>query len=103
LPECYLCSKETENMRLLIKSRERLVRAPVGQKNEIHALLVSMGMQDETRSLQSKKGRQKVLDALESHSGSLRSTAARRLTKKSPREFLPCCAVPFATCSKHNQ
>ena len=90
-------------MRRLIKSRERLVRAQVGQKNEIHALLVSMGMQDETRSLQSKKGRQEVLDALESHSGSLRSTAARRLTKNSPREFLPCCAVPFATCSKHNQ
>lgn len=67
LPECYLCSKETENMRRLIKSRERLVRAQVGQKNEIHALLVSMGMQDETRSLQSKKGRQKVLDALESN------------------------------------
>ena len=67
LPECYLCSKETENMRRLIKSRERLVRAQVGQKNEIHALLVSLGMQDETRSLQSKKGRQKVLDALESN------------------------------------
>ena len=67
LPECYLCSKETENMRRLIKSRERLVRAQVGQKNEIHALLVSLGMQDDLRSLQSKKGRQKVLDALESN------------------------------------
>ena len=55
LPESYLCSKETENLRRLIKSRERLVRAQVGQKNEIHALLVSMGLADEARSLQSKK------------------------------------------------
>lgn len=66
LPQSYLCSKETENLRRLIKSRERLVRAQVGQKNEIHALLVSLGLEDELRCLQSKKGRQKVLDTLES-------------------------------------
>ena len=68
LPESYLCSKETENLRRLLKSRERLVHSIVGQKNEIHALLVSMGLQDESRSLQSKKGRQEVLDALSSRS-----------------------------------
>jgi len=68
LPESYLCGKETENIRRLLKSRERLVRSVVGQKNEVHALLVSMGLPDELRSLQSKKGRQKILDTLESHS-----------------------------------
>ena len=67
LPESYLCSKETENIRRLLKSRERLVRSIVGQKNEVHALLVSMGLKDESRSLQSKKGRRKVLDVLESN------------------------------------
>lgn len=67
LPESYLCSKETENIRRLLKSRERLVRSIVGQKNEVHALLVSMGLKDEQRSLQSKKGRQKILDVLESN------------------------------------
>ena len=67
LPESYLCGKETENIRRLLKSRERLVRSTVGQKNEIHALLVSLGLSDELRSLQSKKGRQKVLDTLESN------------------------------------
>ncbi len=55
-------------MRRLLKSRERLVRAIVGQKNEVHALLVSLGLEDTKRSLQSKKGRQAVLDVLESHS-----------------------------------
>ena len=67
LPESYLCGKKTENIRRLLKSRERLVRSTVGQKNEIHALLVSLGLSDELRSLQSKKGRQRVLDTLESN------------------------------------
>ena len=67
LPESYICSKETENLRRLLKSRERLVRSIVGQKNEIHALLVSMGFSDELRSLQTKKGRRKILDTLESN------------------------------------
>lgn len=68
LPESKLCSKETENIRRLLKSRERLVRSIVGQKNEVHALLVSLGMEDKRRSLQSKKGRQAVLDVLKSQS-----------------------------------
>lgn len=68
LPESYLCNKETENIRRLLKSRERLVRSIVGQKNEVHALLVSMGLQDDLRNIQSKKGRQKVLDTLASQS-----------------------------------
>ena len=55
LPESYLCGKETENIRRSLKSRERLVRSVVGQKNEVHALLVSMGLPDELRCLQSKK------------------------------------------------
>lgn len=67
LPESYLCNKETENLRRLLKSRERLVRSTVGQKNEVHALLVSLGLSDELRCLQSKKGRQRVLDTLESN------------------------------------
>ena len=67
LPESYLCNKETENIRRLLKARERTVRHVVGIKNEIHALLVSIGFEDEARSLQSKKGRQKVLEALKSN------------------------------------
>ena len=63
LPESYLCGKETENIRRLLKSRERLVRSTVGQKNEIHALLVSLGLSDELR----RKGRQRIMDTLESN------------------------------------
>ena len=68
LPESHVCRADTENLRRLLKSRERLVRSIVGQKNEVHALLVSMGLEDELRSLQSKKGRRKILDVLESRS-----------------------------------
>lgn len=67
LPESFLCSRESENMRRLLKSRERFVRSIVGQKNEAHGLLVSLGLEDKRRSLQSKKGRQAVLDVLKSH------------------------------------
>ena len=74
LPKSYICSKETENLRRLLKSRERLVRSTVGQKNanflmlkSLHALLVSIGFSDELRSLQTKKGRREILDALESN------------------------------------
>lgn len=35
LPESYLCGKETENIRRLLKSRERLVRSTVGQKKAL--------------------------------------------------------------------
>ncbi len=66
LPESRLCSRESENIRRLLKSRERFVRSIVGQKNEAHALLVSLGLEDKRGSFQSKKGRQRVLDDLES-------------------------------------
>lgn len=75
LPESHVCRADTENQRRLLKSRERLVRSIVGQKNanfltlkSLYALLVSMGLKDELRSLQSKKGRRKILDVLESRS-----------------------------------
>lgn len=77
LPESYLCGKETENIRRLLKSRERLVRSIVGQKNEVHALLVSLGISDELRSLQSKKGR--------------------------TSEFWTPLSRMTTTCSRHNQ
>jgi transposase len=64
LPESVLCSRESEEMRRLLKTRTTLVRARVTIKNQIHALLVAEGMEDVKASLQSRKGRQKVLDAL---------------------------------------
>jgi len=64
LPEAHLCSQESEKLRRLLRVRKELVRGEVSIKNQIHAMLTAEGMEDAKGSLQSKKGRQQVLDAL---------------------------------------
>jgi transposase len=64
LPESKLCSETSEQLRRLLKVRSTLVRARVTVKNQIHGLLVSLGMEDTRASLQSKRGRQRILDTL---------------------------------------
>jgi transposase len=64
LPESQLCSRESEQIRRLLKARESLVTTEVVLKNQIHGLLTAEGMEDVKGSLQSRKGRQRVLDAL---------------------------------------
>jgi transposase len=64
LPESRLCSEASEQLRRLLKVRTTLVRTGVVVKNQIHALLTGYGMKDTKASLQSKRGRQRVLDAL---------------------------------------
>jgi len=64
LPESRLCSRESEQLRRLLKVRTTLVRATVVIKNQIHALLTAEGLEDVKGSLQSKKGRQQALDTL---------------------------------------
>jgi len=65
LPEAHLCNRKCEQMRRLLKVRTTLVRAQVVIKNQIHALFTAEGLEDVTGGeLQSKKGRQRVLDAL---------------------------------------
>ena len=65
LPEARLCDESSERLRRLLETRKTLVRSIVAVKNQIHGLLVSLGMEDRAASLQSKRGRQAVLDALE--------------------------------------
>lgn len=64
LPESRLCSETSEQIRRLLKVRTTLVRTMVTVKNQIHALLTGLGMKDSRATLQSKRGRQKILDAL---------------------------------------
>jgi len=64
LPKAQLCSPESEQLRRLLKSRTILVRSQVAIKNQLHALLCSEGMESTKGSLQSKRGRQCVLNAL---------------------------------------
>jgi transposase len=64
LPEAKLCSEASEKLRRLLKGRSLAVRQEVAVKNQIHGLLTGLGMTDSKASLQSKKGRQKVLESL---------------------------------------
>ena len=64
LPLSQLCSPMSERLRRLLKARSTLVSAEVVMKNQIHALLTAEGMKDVKGSLQSKRGRKRVLDTL---------------------------------------
>lgn len=67
LPESWLCSQESEELRRLLKVRKRLVESIVVIKNQIHGLLLSMGIESRRGELQSKKERQRVKSVLAAH------------------------------------
>jgi transposase len=71
LPESQLCSRTSEQLRRLLKARTTLVQAVVVMKNQIHALLTAEGLEDRKASLQSKRGRQRALDALKERENGL--------------------------------
>jgi transposase len=64
LPVAHICSQENEHLRRILKIRKTLKQTAVSVKNQIHGMLVSLGLEDTKASLQSKKGRQKILDTL---------------------------------------
>jgi len=64
LPEANVCSQKSEKMKRLLAARTAAVQMVVMLKNQIHGLLTAEGMEDVKGSLQSKVGRQEVLDTL---------------------------------------
>jgi len=70
LPESWICGENSEELRRLLTVRQSMVRLMVSVKNQIHGMLLSLGIEDRSASLQSKKGRQEFLDALnKAHNG----------------------------------
>ncbi len=67
LPESRLSSQESEDIRRILKSRSVIVKALVSVKNQIHALLMSYGIESVRGQLQSKKERQRILNGLADH------------------------------------
>jgi transposase len=59
-----LCSTESEELRRLLRTRTVLVRSVLAVKNQLHGLLLSMGIERSRGSLQSKKERRRVLNVL---------------------------------------
>lgn len=64
LPVAQLCSQESEELRRLLKVRSSLVRTIVAVKNQIHGLLLSLGIESKRGELQSKKERRRVQNVL---------------------------------------
>lgn len=64
LPVARLCSRQSEELRRLLKVRTSLVRTIVGVKNQIHGLLLSLGIESKRGELQSKKERRRVQNVL---------------------------------------
>jgi len=67
LPEARLCSRESEELRRLLKVRKRLVETIVMVKNQIHGILMGYGIESVRGELQSKKERQRVKSVLAAH------------------------------------
>ena len=64
LPEARLCSEKSEELRRVLKTRSVLVRSIVSVKNQIHGMLLGMGIEIRRSALQSKKARRRVLNVL---------------------------------------
>lgn len=64
LAEARLCSTESEELRRMLKTRTVLVRSVVAIKNQLHGLLLGLGIKAKKGSLQSQEGRRRVFSVL---------------------------------------
>lgn len=64
LPESRLCSEESEQLKRLIKTRKILVDSRVQLKNQVHGILLGMGINSKRGQLNSKKGRAAILESI---------------------------------------
>ena len=64
LPEAKLCSEDSELLRRLVKIRSVMVSTKVKMKNQIHGILLGMGVETKSGQLNSKKGRLSIINIL---------------------------------------
>lgn len=64
LPESILSSEESERMKRLLQSRATLVQTRTKLKNQIHGILLSYGITTKNGQLNSKKGRNAVIECV---------------------------------------
>jgi transposase len=65
IPEVHLSSEESERLKRLLNSRKILVDSRVRLKNQIHGILLGMGIKTRSGQLNSKKGRITLLKEIE--------------------------------------
>lgn len=64
LPEATLCSAESEELRRILKVRRSLVQTIVRVKNQLHGLLLSLGIDSKRGQFQSIAERRRLLELL---------------------------------------
>jgi transposase len=64
IPEAKLCSEKSELLRRLVSVRKVLVSSKVKMKNQIHGILLGMGIKTKNGQLNSIKGRKKIIENL---------------------------------------
>ena len=65
LPEVHLSSERSEQLKRLLNSRKIIVDSRVKLKNQIHGILLSMGIITKAGQLNSKKGRNNLLSKIQ--------------------------------------
>lgn len=68
LPEVKLRSESGEQLRRLLNSRDILVRTNVKLKNQIHGILLGIGIDSKNGQLNTVKGRANVVDSIDDES-----------------------------------
>ena len=65
IPEVKLCKEDSKNLRDLLKHRSVLKKSLVTLKNQIHGILLGIGIETKNGQLNTKKGRTKTLEQIE--------------------------------------
>jgi transposase len=68
IPEARLCSEGSELLRRLVSIRKVMVGTKVKMKNQIHGILLGMGIKTKNGQLNSIKGRHKIIEQIKSTS-----------------------------------
>lgn len=68
LPEAILCSEKSEQLRRIVNSRKVLVNTRVKLKNQVHGILLGMGISTKSGQMNSKKGRKNVIEIVKNTS-----------------------------------
>ena len=65
IPEVKLCSKESKDLRAILKHRKTLKSATVSLKNQIHCTMLENGIETRNGQLNSIRGREKIIEQID--------------------------------------
>ena len=69
LPEVYIASKDTNDLKTLVRYRKSLGEESTVVKNRVHAILSMHGVVIYETDIFGKRGKRKIEDCIQTHSG----------------------------------